>query len=89
MRTFEQQKFRPREGEDVTRKYLACDLLILDDLGTEMTTQFTIAALYQVVNTRLMESRATIVSTNLPVGELDRRLFRADRLAPARRVYAL
>ena len=38
-----------------------------------MTTQFTIAALYQVVNTRLMESRATIVSTNLPVGELDRR----------------
>lgn len=45
---FEQQKFRPREGEDVTRKYLACDLLILDDLGTEMTTQFTIAALYQV-----------------------------------------
>ena len=70
---FEQQKFRPREGEDVTRKYLACDLLILDDLGTEMTTQFMIAALYQVVNTRLMESRATIVSTNLPVGELDRR----------------
>ena len=70
---FEQQKFRPHEGEDVTRKYLACDLLILDDLGTEMTTQFTIAALYQVVNTRLMEGRATIVSTNLPVGELDRR----------------
>ena len=70
---FEQQKFRPREGEDLTRKYLGCDLLILDDLGTEMTTQFTIAALYQVVNTRLMENRATIVSTNLPVGDLDRR----------------
>ena len=70
---FEQQKFRPREGEDLTRKYLGCDLLILDDLGTEMTTQFTIAALYQVVNTRLMEGRATIVSTNLPVGDLERR----------------
>ena len=70
---FEQQKFRSREGEDLTRKYLGCDLLILDDLGTEMTTQFTIAALYQVVNTRLMENRATIVSTNLPVGDLDRR----------------
>ncbi len=54
-----------------------------------MTTQFTIAALYQVVNTRLMESRAAIVSTNLPVGELDRRLFRADRLAPALGAYTL
>ena len=70
---FEQQKFRPREGEDLTRKYLGCDLLILDDLGTEMTTQFTIAALYQVVNTRLMEGRAAIVSTNLPVGDLEQR----------------
>ena len=38
-----------------------------------MTTQFTIAALYQVVNTRLLEGRASIVSTNLPLGELDRR----------------
>ena len=85
----EQQKFRPREGEDVTRKYLACDLLILDDLGTEMTTQFTIAALYQVVNTRLMESRATIVSTNLPVGELDRRYSAqiASRLLGAYTLY--
>ena len=70
---FEQQKFRPREGVDATRRYLGCDLLILDDLGTEMTTQFTIAALYQVVNTRLLEGRASIVSTNLPLGELDRR----------------
>ena len=80
---------QPREGEDVTRKYLACDLLILDDLGTEMTTQFTIAALYQVVNTRLMESRATIVSTNLPVGELDRRYSAqiASRLLGAYTLY--
>ena len=54
----------------MTRKYLACDLLILDDLGTEMTTQFTIAALYQVVNTRLMESRPTIISTNLTPEQL-------------------
>ena len=71
------------------RKYLACDLLILDDLGTEMTTQFTIAVLYQVVNTRLMESRATIVSTNLPVGELDRRYSAqiASRLLGAYTLY--
>lgn len=50
---------------DLTKKYLSCDLLIIDDLGTEMTTQFTQSVLYQVVNTRLMEGRPVIVSTNL------------------------
>lgn len=70
---FEQAKFHPQEGFDPAKKYLACDLLIIDDLGTEMTTQFVVSALYQVLNTRLMEGRPTIVSTNLPVDELPRR----------------
>lgn len=63
---FEDEKFG-RSGEDVSpsRKYLTCDLLILDDLGTEMTTQFTVSALYQLVNTRLLEGRPTIISSNL------------------------
>lgn len=61
---FEAVKFGG-DRSDLTRKYLACDLLIIDDLGTEMTTQFTQSVLYQVINTRLMESRSTIVSTNL------------------------
>ena len=47
-----------------------CDLLIIDDLGTEMTTQFVCSALYHVVNTRLMESRPTIISTNLTPEQL-------------------
>ena len=42
-----------------------CDLLILDDLGTEMTTAFVQSALYQIINGRLLEKRSTIVSTNL------------------------
>ena len=46
-------------------RVLACDLLILDDLGTEMVTPFVQSALYQIVNTRLMERRSTIISTNL------------------------
>ena len=41
------------------------DLLIIDDLGTEMTTQFTQSVLYRVLNDRLLENRSTIVSTNL------------------------
>ncbi len=61
---FEAVKFGS-DREDLTRKYLACDLLIIDDLGTEMTTQFTQSALYNVINDRLMAERPTIVSTNL------------------------
>lgn len=60
---FEAEKFG--NGENLSHKFLACDLLIIDDLGTEMTTQFTVSALYSVINTRMMENRATIVSTNL------------------------
>lgn len=64
---FETEKFSQQQdgSRGLTKKYLECDLLIIDDLGTEMTTQFTISALYQIVNTRMMENRATIISTNL------------------------
>jgi len=61
---FEATKFGA-DRVDLTQKYLQCDLLIIDDLGTEMTTNFTLSVLYQVINTRLMESKPVIVSTNL------------------------
>ena len=54
---FETQKFS-RDNEDAdadVERILSCDLLILDDLGTEMTTAFVQSALYTVINTRLME----------------------------------
>jgi len=54
------------ENRGLTRKYMECDLLIIDDLGTEMTTQFTISALYHVINSRMLENRSTVISTNLP-----------------------
>ena len=38
-----------------------------------MTTQMTVAALYRVVNTRLMGQKATMISTNLPLDELEAR----------------
>ena len=44
---------------------LDCDLLIIDDLGAEFTTQFTVSALYNIVNSRELESKPTIISTNL------------------------
>ena len=71
---FENQKFaREEEAASGVEQVLNCDLLILDDLGSEMTTAFVQSALYQIVNTRLMEGRSTIINTNLMPGELARR----------------
>ena len=58
--------------EDV-KKYTECDLLIVDDLGTEMPGQFTTAALYSLVNDRILAGKAMIVSTNLTAEDLSRR----------------
>ena len=73
-------------GDETARresdKYLACDLLIVDDLGTEMPGQFTTAALYSLMNDRILSGKPTIISTNLTVEELERRYNRqiASRL---------
>ena len=66
----EEETFRQQGAHGKTDACLRCDLLIIDDLGTEMTTQFTVSTLYQIRNTRLLEGRATIVSTNLPLDDL-------------------
>ena len=82
-RRFESQKFRREDGEEAdadVERVLHCDLLILDDLGTEMTTAFVQSALYQIVNTRLMEKRATILSTNLSMVENNNEI--ASRYSP-------
>ena len=55
---------------DNTDRYVSCDLLILDDLGTEMVNQFTQSTLYYILNTRLNMSRPTVISTNLRAEDL-------------------
>ena len=62
-----------QEAKDETRRYLNCDLLILDDLGSELTTQLTQAALYELMNARLVGNRWTVISTNLSREEIARR----------------
>ena len=66
------------DSEAKTRKYFECDLLIIDDLGTEVTNQFTVACLYNIINTRLNRGLSAIINTNLPKDELRRRY--ADRI---------
>ena len=52
---------------------IACDLLIIDDLGTEMPGQFVTAALYSLLNDRLRADKPMVISTNLNVEEMSRR----------------
>ena len=54
-------------------RYLNCDLLIMDDLGTEMLTSFVQSAFYRIVNDRLISRKKTILSTNLSVAALRER----------------
>lgn len=70
----ESQRFsRFNEQTENTEEYLTqCDLLILDDLGTEFITQYTSSAIYNVLNTRIMLGKPTIISTNMDIRELER-----------------
>ena len=67
------------ENEDSpTAKYFDCDLLIIDDLGTELSTQFSVSVIYNIINTRLNRSLPMIISTNLTSHEL-RKIY-SDRI---------
>lgn len=70
----EKAKFSPTE--EIRReadKLMTCDLLILDDLGTEMPGQFVTAALYNLINDRILEGKPMVISTNLNIEEIRRR----------------
>ncbi len=70
---FEKDRFHSGYGTSPSKesdKYLTCDLLILDDLGTEFSTSFTVSCLYQLVNTRSLKGLSTLISTNLTAEEL-------------------
>ena len=64
-------------GADLSR-YTDCDLLIIDDLGTELTNQFTTSCLYGLLNTRLNRHLPVILSTNLETEEFRKRYW--DRI---------
>lgn len=77
---FENDRFRDRYAgeEPVSTKYMECDLLIIDDLGTEVVTNFTVSCLYNLINTRLNKRLPIILSTNLNSEEI-RKLYN-DRI---------
>lgn len=65
--TISNYRFSNKKTPDMRFKYnmlINCDLLIVDDLGTEMTNTFSTTELFNIINTRLLEDKKTIISTN-------------------------
>lgn len=79
---FEQKRFGTSVSSDVTgdiQQYFTCDLLIIDDLGTEVINQFTVSCLYNIINTRLNRKKPTILSSNMSKEDFKKKY--CDRIA--------
>lgn len=61
--TFEKEE----EAQNIHPYIFDCDLLIIDDLGTELTNSFVSTQLFLCINERLNRKKSTIISTNLPI----------------------
>lgn len=73
----EELKFKRSDNQDKLKfkvdKLYSCDLLILDDLGSEFTTQYTTASLFDIINSRLISGKKTVINTNLSIEELKKK----------------
>ncbi len=74
---FEEVQFKGA-SQQMVRRYYDCDLLIIDDLGAELTNQFTTSCIYNIMNVRMNKRKPTVISTNLTQSELRERY--ADRI---------
>lgn len=68
---FEKNVFeRDVEMAEPYQNIFDCDLLIIDDLGTEMSNSFTTSQLFLCLNERILRRKSTIISTNLSLNQL-------------------
>lgn len=63
--------FNSKEEEQILRTLSDCDLLIIDDLGTEFSSQYTKSTVYNIFNNRLLKNKPSIINTNLTIRELE------------------
>ena len=63
------QTFEDNNSMD-TQYLLDCDLLIVDDLGTELSNSFTVSRLFYCINERIIRKKAMVISTNLSINTL-------------------
>ena len=56
--------------KDILEDIYNCDLLIIDDLGTELVNSFTVSQLFLCINERILRQRSTIISANLDLNQM-------------------
>ena len=66
----EKEHFSYNSDTPILDDVLDCDLLILDDLGTEFLTAYSHSLIYNIINSRILTAKPTIISTNLTMEEL-------------------
>lgn len=62
--------YNEKKALDTLEMALDCDLLIIDDLGSEHLTAFTRSVIYNIINTRIITKKPTVISTNLDLNAL-------------------
>lgn len=77
MDDFAENQFRGGSADDI-QKYYDAQLLIIDDMGSELTNQFTVSVMYNLINQRSNKGKSTIISTNL--GQTELREKYSDRI---------
>ena len=80
-KTIEDARFNRDEMVDPAEQidfFYSADLLIIDDLGTEFSTLATQSALFDIVNSRILECKPTIISSNLSLKDIEQQY--SDRL---------
>lgn len=73
LRRIEREHFSREHSDEMIDLVMDCDLLILDDLGTEYETPFYASTIYNIINTRLNSGKPSIISTNLDYSGIRRR----------------
>ena len=67
---FEKIYFSNKEDDSTFDMLVECDLLIIDDLGTEFHSQFSVSQLYNIFNSRMLSNKPVIINTNLTIRDL-------------------
>ncbi len=71
--SLEKERFESPDDSDTNSLLCSCDLLILDDLGTEFSSSYANSVVYNIINSRIMKKLPTIISTNLNEFELEKK----------------
>lgn len=67
----EKNYFSNNDDDSAFSILVDCDLLIIDDLGTEFHSQFGVSQFYNIFNSRMLSNKPIIINTNLSVKELE------------------